>query len=198
MRTVVPFTTDCASAVWPLSYHATPKLHLCFVSLSPVSNPQIHQNPRRPDRRPGGSGLFCVPGCRWPTAQDRLEQKRQKSQQPEIRGTWKLCIFAFSGRFVLVLNSESSCVSEKAGKKRFPCERKIGFWFQHWGQAESKTKDSHTNLSVFYIFRQISFQRRPWPDSLTYLSHRGESQRSLRQTLFHLPQNCSESWDRSQ
>lgn len=80
------------------------KLHLCFFSpVSPLSTPQIHQNPRRPDGRPGWSGLFCVPGRRWPTAQDRLEQKRQKSQQPEIRGTWKLCIFAFGGWFIVLL-----------------------------------------------------------------------------------------------
>lgn len=102
------FMMDYPSTLWPLGIQANTQPLFCFFLLS---TPQIYQNPRRPDGRPGGSGFFCVPGHRWSSAQDCLEQKRQKSQQPEIWGTLKLTIFASIYNNVMVNDLDECCSS---------------------------------------------------------------------------------------
>lgn len=77
-------------------------LNLTFVNIFPCSTPKIYENPRRPNRSPGGSGLLRVPGHRGSTAQDCLEQKRQKSQQPEI---WGMILMEEGSFFITVLTS---------------------------------------------------------------------------------------------
>lgn len=65
-----------------------------LLCLFPCSTPEIYANTRRPDRRPGGRGLLRVPGHWGSSAQDRLEQERQESQQPEIWGMALICCWS--------------------------------------------------------------------------------------------------------
>lgn len=54
--------------------------------LCPLSTPEVHQEPHRPDRRVGGRGLVCLPGLREPQARRLLEQEGQEGQLPAYRG----------------------------------------------------------------------------------------------------------------